>query len=71
MVAADVDTAAPDVVRRALLEERLVINATGPGTLRFLPPLVIGEPEVDDAVARLGRVLRGVREAAGAVDQTR
>ena len=43
MVAADIDRSAPDVVRRALLEQRLVINATGPQTLRFLPPLVIGE----------------------------
>jgi predicted acetylornithine/succinylornithine family transaminase len=48
---------APDLVRRALLEERLVINATGPGTVRFLPPLIVGEAEIDDALARLGRLL--------------
>ncbi len=56
MVACDlVDSGppAPDVVRRALLEQRLVVNATGPATVRLLPPLVIGEAEVDDAVARL------------------
>jgi acetylornithine/succinyldiaminopimelate/putrescine aminotransferase len=47
----------PDLVRRALLEERLVVNATGPGTVRLLPPLVVGEAEVDDAVGRLGRLL--------------
>src|SRR4051812_35715491 len=41
MVAAEVDADAPAVTRRALLEQRLVINATGPGTLRFVPPLVI------------------------------
>jgi predicted acetylornithine/succinylornithine family transaminase len=57
MVAADIDRSAPDVVRRALLEQRLVINATGPQTLRFLPPLVIGEADVDDAVARLAPLL--------------
>jgi acetylornithine/N-succinyldiaminopimelate aminotransferase len=57
MVAADLDRSAPDVVRRALLEQRLVINATGPQTLRFLPPLIIGEREVDDAVRRLSAVL--------------
>ncbi len=44
-------------VRRALLEQRLVVNATGPQTLRFLPPLVIGESEVDEAVARLAPLL--------------
>jgi acetylornithine/N-succinyldiaminopimelate aminotransferase len=57
MVAADVDRSAPDVVRRALLDQRLVVNATGPQTLRFLPPLIVGEAEVDDAVARLAPLL--------------
>jgi predicted acetylornithine/succinylornithine family transaminase len=57
MVAADVDRSAPEVVRRALLEQRLVVNATGPGTLRFLPPLVIGPEQVDDCVSRLAPLL--------------
>jgi acetylornithine/N-succinyldiaminopimelate aminotransferase len=57
MVAADVDRPAPEVVRRALLEQRLVVNATGPGTLRFLPPLVIDPEQVDDCVARLAPLL--------------
>ena len=41
MVAADVDADAPELARRALMEQRLVINATGPATLRFLPPLIV------------------------------
>jgi len=57
MVAAEIATGAPDVVRRALLEQRLVINATGPTTLRFVPPLIIGDAEVDDALSRLGSLL--------------
>jgi predicted acetylornithine/succinylornithine family transaminase len=57
MVAADVDADAPDVARRALVEQRLVINATGPGTLRFVPPLVISADEVDEAIRRLAAVL--------------
>jgi acetylornithine/N-succinyldiaminopimelate aminotransferase len=57
MVAADVDVAAPEIARRALLEERLVINATGPGTIRMLPPLVVREDEIDDALARLARLV--------------
>jgi acetylornithine/N-succinyldiaminopimelate aminotransferase len=57
MVAADVDGEAPVLARRALLEERLVINATGPRTLRFLPPLVVTEAQIDDALARLGRLM--------------
>ncbi|MDE3070125.1 MAG: aminotransferase class III-fold pyridoxal phosphate-dependent enzyme, partial [Acidobacteriota bacterium] len=58
MVACDLDIGAADVVRRALIEQRLVVNATGPATVRMLPPLVIGAAEVDEAVARLGAVLR-------------
>ena len=57
MVAADVDADAPELARRALLEQRLVINATGPRTLRFLPPLIVGEAEIDDALSRLAALL--------------
>lgn len=49
--------AGPDVVHRALREQRLVVNATGPTTVRLLPPLIIGEAEVDEAVRRLGALL--------------
>ncbi len=48
---------APELVRRALLEQRLVVNATGPATVRLLPPLIVGEAEVDDALGRLGALL--------------
>jgi acetylornithine/N-succinyldiaminopimelate aminotransferase len=56
MVAIDVsdDVLAPDLARRALLEQRLVVNATGPATIRLEPPLVVSEQEIDDAVGRLG-----------------
>ncbi len=58
MLAADLPAGdAPGIVRRALEAERLVINATGPHTLRFVPPLVIDDAQVDDALARLGRLL--------------
>jgi acetylornithine/N-succinyldiaminopimelate aminotransferase len=57
MLACELDVSAPDVVRRALLEQRLVVNSTGPTTVRLLPPLTIGEPEVDEAVKRLGAAL--------------
>ena len=39
------------------LDEGLVINVPGPGMLRFLPPLVIGEEEIDAAGAIIARVL--------------
>jgi acetylornithine/N-succinyldiaminopimelate aminotransferase len=57
MLACELDRPAPDVVRRALLEQRLVLNATGPTTVRFLPPLIIEESHVDQALERLGAVL--------------
>jgi acetylornithine/N-succinyldiaminopimelate aminotransferase len=48
---------APALVRRALLEERLVLNATGPNTVRLLPPLTVSDEEIDEAVRRVGRLL--------------
>ena len=45
---------APDVARRLLLEQRLVVHATGPGTIRMLPPLTVSDDELDEAVRRLG-----------------
>jgi predicted acetylornithine/succinylornithine family transaminase len=57
MIGFDVDLDAPGLVRRALLEERLVVNATGPATVRLLPPLTVGEAECDEALARLARLL--------------
>ena len=57
MIGFDLDVDAAAVARRALEEQHLVVNATGPVTLRLLPPLVIGEPEVADCLARLRAVL--------------
>jgi predicted acetylornithine/succinylornithine family transaminase len=48
---------APDVVLRALQEQRIVLNATSPTTVRLLPPLIIDEAQADDALARLLAVL--------------
>jgi acetylornithine/N-succinyldiaminopimelate aminotransferase len=52
------DDDAPQLARRLLLEQRLVVNATGPDTIRLLPPLTVSEPEIDDAVARVAKALR-------------
>ena len=59
MLACELDVPAPVVVQRALLEQRLVLNATGPSTLRLLPPLTIDRNDVEDALARLARALEG------------
>ncbi len=49
---------APALAGRALLEQRLVVNATGPATIRFEPPLVVSAVQIDEAVARLGELTR-------------
>ena len=48
---------APELVRRALLEQRLVLNATGPATVRLLPPLTISDADADEALTRLRALL--------------
>ena len=48
---------APEVARRLLLDERLVVNATGPSSIRLLPPLTVSSDEVQEALARLRAVL--------------
>ena len=55
MLAIDLDPAldAGELAQRALLEQRLVLNATGPATIRLEPPLVVGEEEIEQALARL------------------
>jgi len=48
---------APDVARKLLLEQRLVVNATGPTTIRLLPPLTVSREEIEEALGRLGSVV--------------
>ncbi len=57
MLACELDVSAPEVVRRALLEQRLIVNATGPATLRLLPPLILDEEQIGEALGRLSRAL--------------
>jgi acetylornithine/succinyldiaminopimelate/putrescine aminotransferase len=54
MLAFDVaDVDARELARRALMEQRLIVNATGPGTIRLEPPLIVTGAEIDEAVERL------------------
>ncbi len=46
-----------DIVRSALLDEHLVLISAGANVIRFVPPLVIAESDVDEMVERLGRVI--------------
>ncbi len=47
---------APNVVRLGL-EDGLLLNNTGPSTLRLAPPLILTEAEADEALAKIGRAL--------------
>jgi acetylornithine/N-succinyldiaminopimelate aminotransferase len=52
-----IEGGAPELVSRALTEERLVLNATGPTTVRLLPPLIIDRAQADEAVRRVAKLL--------------
>ena len=52
---------APELVGRALAGQRIVINATGPQTVRLLPPLTITDGECEEALTRLAGALEGHR----------
>ena len=59
MVAADLADGAPaaPAVVDAALKEGLLLNATGPRTLRFLPPLVCSKADIDDLIGKLALLL--------------
>ena len=48
---------APGLARRLLFEQRLVAHATGPDTVRLLPPLTVSHDEIAEAVRRIGAAL--------------
>jgi predicted acetylornithine/succinylornithine family transaminase len=48
---------APALVRSALLDKHLVLNATGPDTVRLLPPLTVSDEEIEDAIGRIAALL--------------
>jgi acetylornithine/N-succinyldiaminopimelate aminotransferase len=47
---------APDVSRHGL-DEGILLNATGPNTIRFAPPLIITETEAQEALEKFARSL--------------
>jgi len=57
MLACELDVDAPALVRDALLRQRLVLNATGPSTMRLLPALTIEPAQIEDALGRLAALL--------------
>ena len=50
---------APGLAQRLLLEQRLVVHATGPDTIRLLPPLTVSAVEADEALRRIAVAREG------------
>jgi predicted acetylornithine/succinylornithine family transaminase len=53
---------APDVVRLGI-DEGVLLNATGPNTVRLAPALTVTEAEAEEALDKLGRALARLGEA--------
>ena len=51
------DRSVADIIRSALVDEKMVLINAGSNVLRFIPPLIISKEDVDDALERLKRVL--------------
>ena len=49
----------------ACLNERLLVNSPRPNLIRFMPPLVITEAEVDESLEKLGVALEKVGAEKG------
>lgn len=54
------DVKAGDIVKNALLEQKLVLITAEHNTIRFVPPLIIERKHVDDMVARLEAAIQAV-----------
>lgn len=61
----DRDAAWAGKVVQAGLQEGLVFNTAGGNVLRFVPPLIVTDDHVDEALQRLARALARVRQAEG------
>ncbi|MDR2108248.1 MAG: acetylornithine/succinylornithine family transaminase [Coriobacteriales bacterium] len=61
MIGADLDAPQAPSVVDAALEAGFVLNATGPQTLRFLPPLICEKSHVDELITALDPILKGLK----------
>jgi acetylornithine aminotransferase len=58
-IKADLDLTSIQVVKAAM-DNGLLIAPAGPKVLRFVPPLIVSEAEVDEAIAILDKTLAGL-----------
>jgi predicted acetylornithine/succinylornithine family transaminase len=60
LLAVEFDREIADDLLKACLENGLLVNRVKPSALRFMPPLIIGNSEVDEAINILDKVLATV-----------
>ncbi len=60
LLAIEFDREIADDLLKACLENGLLVNRLNPSALRFMPPLIIGNGEVDEAISILDKVLATV-----------
>ena len=65
MLAVELEGVSAPEVAAGCLQAGLLVNAVGQRALRLLPPLIIQEAEVDEAVRRLEQALVAASQAAG------
>ncbi|WP_457208404.1 aminotransferase class III-fold pyridoxal phosphate-dependent enzyme, partial [Nocardioides sp. P5_C9_2] len=65
MLAADLDADDAAAVVDAGRDAGYLLNATGPSTLRFVPPLVLSESDVEAFAAAFGGIVAGARTDTG------
>lgn len=65
MLAADLDADDAAAVVDAGRDAGYLLNATGPATLRFVPPLVISDSDVEAFAAAFGGIVAGARTDTG------
>lgn len=58
MIAASLEVDTADIVQKCM-QKGLLINSAGAKTLRFVPPLIINNKDVDKAIAILNEVMEG------------
>lgn len=57
MAAFDLEREVAPALVRSALERGLILNNTGPKTVRFIPPLIVTKAEVDEAIDVIARIL--------------
>ena len=63
LIALEFDSEIAQELVKACLDKGLLVNRVKPNALRFMPPLIISEKEVDEAIGTLENVLEEIRNA--------